>query len=167
MKHLTGRIAGMLIVLAVVSFAFTSPASARSTRFLAHLSGKTMIPNKVDTRASGVAVFRLSRDGKVLSYTLRVRDIRDVTMAHIHLESADKSGPPVVWLYPKKSMAPKEKPGKFSGILARGKITEKELIGPLEGKPLSALIDGIRSGDMYVIVHTTQHPDGELRGLIK
>jgi hypothetical protein len=60
-----------------------------------------------------------------------------------------------------------EKAGRFSGILAKGKITEKDLIGPLEGKPISALIDAIKSGDTYVNVHTTKYPDGEIRGQLR
>ncbi len=167
MKHRTGTIAGLFIVLAVAGFALASPARAESIRFAAHLSGKDMLPKAVATKATGLAVFWLSKDGKELFYRLRVRNIDDVTMAHIHMGSVDKIGLPVVQLYPKNGMMQMEKHGRFSGILARGRITEKALIGPLQGKPLKALVDGIKSGDMYVIVHTAQHPDGELRGLIK
>ncbi len=167
MKHKAFRLTGSLIILVVATMALALTASARSTRFTAYLSGKTVVPKKVDTRATGKAVFFLSKDGKVLSYKLIVRNIDNVTMAHIHRESADSSGPPVVWLYPDKGMAPMEKHGRFSGVLAEGKITANDLIGPLSGKPVSSLIEGIKSGDMYVVVHTTQHPDGELRGEIK
>ena len=167
MKHKAFRLTGSLIILVVATFALALSASARSTRFTTYLSGKTVVPKKVDTRATGKAVFFLSKDGKVLSYKLIVRNIDNVTMAHIHRESANSSGPPVVWLYPDKGMAPMEKHGRFSGVLAKGKITANDLIGPLSGKPVSALIEGIKSGDMYVVVHTTQHPDGELRGEIK
>jgi hypothetical protein len=166
MKYKTGKIAGAFIILAITSFAFAFTASARSTRFTANLSGKTIVPKKVDTKARGKVVFTLSKDGKEFFYRLTVRDIDNVTMAHIHMESADKNGPPVAWLYPTEGMAPKEKQGRFSGILSKGKITAKDLIGPLAGKTLKELIDGIKSGDMYVVVHTAKYPDGELRGQI-
>ncbi len=167
MKQRTGTIAGLFIVLAIAGFALATPARAGATRFVAHLSGKEMLPKPVDTKATGRAVFWLSKDGKELFYRLRVRNIDNVTMAHVHMGSVDKIGLPVVQLYPTDGMMQMEKRGRFSGILSRGKITEKSLIGPLIGKPVKALIDDIKSGKMYVIVHTAQHPDGELRGLIK
>ncbi|MCL4558979.1 MAG: CHRD domain-containing protein [Deltaproteobacteria bacterium] len=167
MTHKTAKSVGTSVVLAVATFVLASTAGARSLRFTAYLSGKNIVPQKVDTKATGKVVFSLSSDGKGLSYRLMVRNIDNVTMAHIHMESADRNGPPVAWLYPRKGMAPMEKAGRFNGTLAKGTITANELIGPLSGKPLGALIDGIRSGKMYVVVHTTQHPDGEIRGLIK
>ena len=42
-----------------------------------------------DTRARGVAIFRLAPDGESLSYRLIVANIQDVTMAHIHLSWLD------------------------------------------------------------------------------
>ncbi len=167
MKYRTGKVTLSLMILMAAAFAVTGTASARSSRFTAHLSGKAQVPEKIKTRATGIAIFSLSKDGKELFYKLRVRDINGVTMAHIHLATIDKNGPPVVWLYPETGMAPKEKTGRFSGILAKGKITEKDLIGPLEGKPVSALIDEIKSGDAYVNVHTIKYPNGEIRGQIR
>ncbi len=167
MTHKTGRIAGSLIILTAATFALALTAGARSLRFTAHLSGKAQVPKKIDTKATGTAVFRLSKDGKELSYKLTVRDIDNITMAHIHMAPVNKNGPPVVWLYPSRGMAPQQKPGKFSGILSEGKITAGDLIGPLAGKPLGALMDAIKSGDMYVNVHTVAYPDGEIRGQIR
>jgi hypothetical protein len=167
MKYRTGKVTLSIMILMAAAFAVTGTASARSLRFTAHLSGNAQVPDKINSKAAGIAVFSLSKDGKELFYKLRVRDIDNVTMAHIHLAPADKNGPPVVWLYPGTGMAPMEKAGRFSGILAKGKITEKDLIGPLEGKPISALIDAIKSGDTYVNVHTTKYPDGEIRGQLR
>lgn len=167
MKNKIGRITGVLMIVMVAAFAVTVTASARSSRFAAHLSGKAQVPEKINTKAAGSAVFSLSKNGKELFYKLKVLNIDNVTMAHIHMAPADKEGPPVVWLYPNTGMAPEEKAGRFSGILAKGKITEKDLIGPLAGKPISALIDAIKSGDAYVNVHTTQYPNGEIRGQIR
>jgi hypothetical protein len=55
----------------------------------------------------------------------------------------------------------------FSGEIAKGTITEKDLIGPLAGKTVGDLVKMIKDGGAYVNVHTDKYPDGEIRGQIK
>ncbi|HZE20495.1 MAG TPA: CHRD domain-containing protein, partial [Desulfobaccales bacterium] len=76
------------------------------------------------------------------------------------------NGPVAVWLYPSQPF-PELKLGKFSGVLAEGTITARNLAGPLKGKSLSALLKDIKSNRAYVNVHTREHPEGALRGEIK
>jgi hypothetical protein len=75
------------------------------------------------------------------------------------------NGPVVVWLYP-EGPPPVEIPGETTGSLATGTITADDLVGDLEGQPLSALIDAMVAGDTYVNVHTTAYGEGEIRGQI-
>lgn len=109
------------------------------------------------------AEMQLSEDGSALLYTLEVHGIRDITMAHLHLGKPGTPGTPVVWLYP-PSPPPKLIPGPFEGVLARGKITENELIGALRGRPLSSLIEEIQAGNVYVNIHTRDHAGGDICG---
>lgn len=132
--------------------------------FTAHLSGASEVPS-LDTRARGQAVFHLSADGTKLTYRLILANINNVLMAHIHMGAADANGPIVVWLYP-SSPPPQEIPGRFSGVLATGTITAADMMGPLAGQPLSALVAAMKAGGTYVQVHTTAHPAGEVRGQI-
>ena len=44
--------------------------------------------------------------------------------------------------------------GRQTGVLATGTITAADLVGPLTGQPLSALVDAMRAGHAYVNVHT-------------
>ena len=53
-----------------------------------------------------------------------------------------------------------------SGLLSEGNITSANLEGPLAGKQLSDLLSSMHSMGIYVNVHTTQYPDGEIRGQI-
>ncbi|MDA8324911.1 MAG: CHRD domain-containing protein [Nitrospiraceae bacterium] len=149
----------------VVAALFLISAMALAARggqsFKAMLAGSEEAP-PVTTAATGEATFSTIERGKVLNYMLHVKDIKDVTSAHIHLGGPGKSGPPVVVLF----NGP-EKKGEFTGMLADGRITAKMLIGPLEGKTLTALIHEIRTGNAYVNVHTKQNPGGEIRGQIK
>ena len=63
-------------------------------------------------------------------------------------------------------------------MLAQGTITADDLIGPLTGQTLTALVDAIRAGNTYVNVHTDDGaapagtgpgdlPAGEIRGQIR
>jgi hypothetical protein len=51
--------------------------------------------------------------------------------------------------------------------LAEGDITAANLTGSLTGLDLQDLIDEINAGNIYVNVHTSQNPPGEIRGDIK
>ncbi len=132
--------------------------------FRAHLTGDQEVP-PVETRATGQAVFQLSRDGESLSYRLIVANIENVRMAHIHLGPAGTNGPVVVWLYP-SAPPPLPIPGRTNGVLATGVITKDNLVGQLVDKELSALVELMKDGETYVNVHTDQYPPGEIRGQI-
>jgi hypothetical protein len=120
----------------------------------------------VETRATGQAVFRLSKDGTELDYRLIVGNIQDVTQAHIHLAPAGENGPVAAWLYPEGPPA-QLIPGRSSGVLAVGTIQATDLVGPLAGASLDALVAQLRAGNAYVNVHTTAYPAGEVRGQIR
>jgi hypothetical protein len=136
------------------------------------LKGRNEVPPHT-TPASGEAVFKVSDDGSV-SYKLFVEDIRNPFMAHIHRAAAGVNGPIVVWLFP--STAPVPGPassGLRDGLLAEGTFTATDLVGPLKGGTLAALLDAIRAGNAYVNVHTSDgsktfapgnFPGGEIRG---
>ena len=148
----------LIIFLLVVGFATSGFADGKS--FKATLSGSQSVP-AVKTVAKGDATLTLSKDGKVLSYMVTVSGIENVTAAHIHLGKKGKNGPPVALITNDK------KTGKFSGTLAEGTITEKELMGSLMGKSVKDLVEQIKKGNAYVNVHTDKYPDGEIRGQIK
>jgi hypothetical protein len=144
-----------------------APAEEMSNEqsFKATITGDQVVP-PVKTEATGDAVFKVEKDGSELHYTLNVKGIRGVLMAHIHLGEKGKNGPVVVWLYPSKPK-PKLIPSELNGQLAGGTITEKSLMGPLKGKPLSDLIKDIKEGKTFVMVHTKKHKTGEIRGQIE
>ena len=90
--------------------------------------------------------------------------------SHIHLGPAGVNGPIVVFLY--GPAAPGG--GRHDGVLATGTITAANLIGPLAGQPLSALVAAMQGGNAYVNVHTNDgvgatntgpgdFPGGEIR----
>jgi hypothetical protein len=156
------RMSLYLLALALLALAPTlGVAAEKAHAYKAGLSGGAVVP-KITTTAKGAAVFETTMGGKELKYKLTVEDIENVTAAHIHIGKKGKNGPPVAGLFggPKKE-------GKFSGTLGEGTITDKELVGPMGGKTVKDVIKALRSGELYVNVHTGKYPDGELRGQIK
>jgi hypothetical protein len=143
----------------VIGFATSGNAAEKS--FKAMLSGSEGVPS-VTTMAKGEATLKLSRNGKKLSYKVKVSDIDSVTAAHIHMGKMGENGPPIALIHVKV-----KKVGKFSGTLAKGTITAKDLMGSLKGKTVEDLAGEIEAGNAYLNVHTVTYPDGEIRGQIK
>ncbi len=150
-----------LIVFAVFAIFLTASLGlAAAHGFEAKLLGKNET-KMVKTKARGEFDLKMSKDGKELTYVLKVKDIENATAAHIHAGKKGEEGAPVVGLF----KGPKE--GKFSGVLAKGTITDDKLVGPLAGKTVEDLEKMIKEGDAYVNVHTTQDPAGEIRGQLR
>ncbi|PWW20495.1 CHRD domain-containing protein [Cytobacillus oceanisediminis] len=133
----------------------------RNDLFFARLKGSEEVP-PVRTVAFGTAKFKVSKDERKMGYRLTVNDLSNFTQAHIHLGRRGVNGPVVVFLFGLIDPDISVNKGVVEGI-----ITARDLVGPLEGKPLSVLIDLMSDGDTYVNVHTAQNPDGEIRGQIK
>jgi hypothetical protein len=142
--------------------------AAAQRNFVAPLSaGEEVADPPVVSNARGNAIFRLSKDGTELHYKLIVANIENVTQAHIHVAPAGANGPVVVWLYPDAPPATLI-PGRSSGILAQGVITEDDLVGAwADDHDFDDLIEVLRTGGAYVNVHTSQFPGGEVRGQIR
>jgi hypothetical protein len=143
------------------------------SNYRAHLSGDQVVPPR-DTLAQGEAVLQLSADGTELSYSVIASNISNVTGAHIHLAAAGSVGPLTAFL-----LAPVPPAGgRTDGVLASGTLTAANLLGPLAGQPLSALISAIEAGNAYVDIPTNDgvpppatgvgdFPSGELRGQLR
>jgi CHRD domain len=146
----------------------TTAAAAPATAVFvasATLSGREEVPPVLDTRAGGVALYQLSPDGAALEYTLVAWELTTPpVMAHIHAPAPRGQNAPVVArLFPPN---PRSSCSSASALLLRctGRITAADLEGPLAGRPLGALIELMAAGQSYTNVHTTRHPDGEIRG---
>ncbi len=151
----------LLLFVILATILTVSVGFAAEKSFKAKLTGKNEVPS-VKTSAKGEIKFKLSSDGKELSYILDVKNIKNANAAHIHSGAKGKNGPPVVNLFtgPKKENI-------FSGELSKGTLTANDLIGDLMGKTIADLVHLIKSGDIYVNVHTDANPNGEIRGQVK
>ena len=132
-------------------------ADQPAVRFLAGLTGGAEVP-PVRTPAGGIAGFTPSPDGESMSYRIIVQNLTDAVAAHIHYGGPEENGPVVATLFDDRAQ------GRTDGLLVEGTLTAADLVGPLAGRPLQALVDDLRVGNAYVNVHTAQNPAGEIRG---
>jgi hypothetical protein len=154
----------VLAAMVVLLLAVAVPASGATfdTDFVADLSGGQEVP-PVATEATGAARFDVVDLGGgkgEIRFRLGVFDIDNVTAAHIHLGCPGENGDVVAFLF---SGGPT---GTVNGRLSQGVIRRNNLVGPLAGQPLEALVDAMESNCTYVNVHTTEWPGGEIRGQI-
>lgn len=163
-----GLVVWMVVILLAVNIVqasennnFAAESSQSQGNFFAVLMGSQVVP-PVNTPAKGLAVFMPNNDGTQLNFIIAVDNIDNVMMSHIHMAPAGMNGPIVATLYPGPTI-----PGPFTGVLAQGTITAKDLMGPLAGHPLSDLLKQMRAGNTYTLVHTVQHQAGEIRGQIQ
>jgi len=136
---------------------------SKRLHFNTSLKGSNEVPS-VDTKAVGELIVSISKDETSIHFKLIVANIKaNVTGSHFHMAPVGANAGVVVNLlnisdFPPPTTAP------VNGVLAEGTITESNLSGALAGKPLSDLISAIRAGNIYVNVHTTNNPGGEIRG---
>jgi hypothetical protein len=166
----------VLFTVVALTAAVATAAFADNQIYTAHLTGGSEVPSNLSP-AQGQAIFWPNKDGTAIRYKLIAANIDNIFMAHIHNAPAGVNGPIVVWLYPDAPPA-QLIVGPFNGVLAEGSIEANDLMGPLAGQPLSALLAEMAAGRTYVNVHTTDNdpntgpapgdiPSGEIRGQIK
>jgi len=162
MRRLLSVLLLLLPLLAVASVATASPTSRPgvSAVYTTTLSGDEEVPAR-DTKAHGVATFRISADGQSAEYMVIANNIENVAAGHIHTGTLGINGPVVVNL-----VSPTACEVVNNGIRCRGSFTAADFVGPLAGQPFSALLELLEQERAYVNVHTAQFPGGEIRGQI-
>ena len=160
------------VVIFVIALALSIAASGVMTNmpnafatteiYSATLSGDKEIP-PVDIQANGTAGFNQPHFD-AMKYGVQVSGLDKVIAAHIHQGKEGENGPIVVTLFKADN---ETGTGPLNGQLAGGNITNALLEGPLAGKYVEAdLAKAMQNGELYVNVHTTEHPDGAIRGQI-
>jgi hypothetical protein len=134
------------------------------------LTGYQKIPLAVSTDGSGHFSARVDQRTQEISYQLSYDRLEgDVTEAHLHFGGWTQSGGISVVLCtnlgdgPAGTRACPAAPASITGT-----IRAVDVVGPsdqgIAAGEIGEVIDAIRTGRIYVDVHTSRHPTGEIRG---
>lgn len=136
------RISPRMLATALV---LASGSAWAAGQFRADLRGSAEVPANSST-ATGSAHAKLDSNGTTLRVQIRYSGLSSgVTGAHVHTGAADVNGPVLVDLEPAL--------GRTAGGVTN-------LVTEISGDAARQL----RDGGLYVNVHTTRYPDGEIRG---
>lgn len=124
----------------------------------ATLAASNVVGAEIDSPGTGTATF--AWDGTRLSFVVDVENMNQIIAAHVHgPATADQNADILLDLF-----VPAAATGAVNGRLTSGAaVTNSHL---LVSGSLSSLLDLMRQGRVFVLVHTVQHPDGEIRGQI-
>ena len=135
-------------VILVLTFLLSTKIFAAHLNFTASLTGLQEVP-AVSTSASGTGAFTLTTAGG-LNFIITVNGLSGpITAAHFHFGSLKQNGPIV------KDIS------SFTGNTASGSWKSTD------AQPLNdSLIAALMTGKIYVNIHTSANPGGEIRGLV-
>ncbi len=128
----------------------------QTTQLDADLTGAQEVPS-VTTTATGTGDLTISADETSISFTLTVANIQNITAAHIHVGATGVNGPVIFNLSTTTFTSP-----------LTGTLTAADLVVQ-SAQNINTFADAIlalRNGNTYINVHTTQNPNGEIRGQI-
>jgi hypothetical protein len=143
----TSRLRQSFVTLAGLAFLTMAVAHAAALSFTVHMTGAQQVP-PVQTHGTGTARLTYDPASRVVTWRITFTHLSSaVTMAHFHHAPAGRNGPVVLWLTRR-------------GGAITSPITGRATLSRTVAKELLA-------GDLYINLHTKDHPAGELRGQIK
>ncbi|TAJ17962.1 MAG: CHRD domain-containing protein, partial [Dehalococcoidia bacterium] len=148
--------------LAIAAVAALAPAlvmgQATTSRYEARLAGTNEVP-AVTSAATGTFTATLDEAAGTIAWTLSVPAITNATAAHIHAGAAGVNGGIVLSLF----AAPTGSPA--SSINVSGTARAADLSGAFAGN-LPGFVTALKAGGLYVNVHTSANPGGEIRAQV-
>ena len=110
---------------------------------IANMTGAQEVPAVTTTSASALGIFTLSQNQEKLKFRVTLAGLSSaITGAHFHTGAAGVAGPVVVNLL----------------TYLTGNVIEGEIV------PTAAFLTSLSQGQIYINVHTTNNPGGEIRG---
>jgi CHRD domain-containing protein len=143
-KELSRR--ATLIAAGLLPLGWAMPALAADVSFQVALSGAQSVP-PVDIPGKGTADLTYDPTARLVTWSITYGDLGSpVTMAHFHDGGTGQNGKVEIWLT--KKGEPVSSPIKGSATLTPDQAQE------------------FLAGDLYINVHTKDHPAGAIRGQV-
>ena len=154
------RVLSLVGAAALVMVAGIASADAQTMNFTAHLSGANEIPGLV-SGSGGTATISLNTVTQAVTYRVDVYNLPSgTTAAHFHVGGPGVSGPVVV-NFPVT-------PNVSNDFAISGTATAADLV-PRTAQGIGSWDDFIQAltlGQVYVNVHSSVNPGGEVRGQV-
>ena len=158
-----------------------SIVQAATIKFQASLNGTQVVPATLST-ATGKATLELNEDATQLSYFISLEGLNlveeplertnpeDVTAIHFHIGLLGNNGPHVLNIFGMPSEDDSDLVVDFTnntlaGIWDDGDVIASQPFAPGDTKPLTAFVDDLVAGKLYIQVHPTDD-DRTIRGQI-
>ena len=125
------------------------------------LSAANIVGATVTSSATGSATFVYDTTTEVLSFTLNVANMDHVIGAHIHAPATAAQNADI----PLVLFAPDAPTGTVNGQLVSGTVTASSPL--IVSSNLSQILEWMRTGMAFVMVHSSEYPDGEIRGQVQ
>lgn len=175
-------LAAMIGLLALAPWRTGQPAGAQSPVYFAELTGSDAVPAN-DSEARGTFVAQI--EGDALAYRLRVPNVVEAMFATLQIGEPDELGEVVSFVFEPAAASvegPTERSRQLgvrvdivSSVDVSGRITAElgcgfqcgaRLLGSLQGD-IEGLLREFAAGSAHVVVVTTSHREGELRGRVE
>jgi CHRD domain-containing protein len=151
----------LVVVLTTAIFNHNVIAQTETEQKLTtELSGVNEVP-PTNSSSTGLAEFEIEGTDSI-RYHVNASNIQDVTAGHLHGGLEGENGPIVVQLF---SYDTPRNHVSESGIITAGNSSFQGSTTTSQ-QQLKDFMDAMRTGQVYVNIHTEQNPDGEIRGQI-
>ena len=171
------RLPRLLIIASIVissQLIYSNPvvnAANQIDRYWSGLTGDRQIP-PVNTDARGYVGLKFQDDLIRFVFTVNAENIGNVTSIYLYKGDKNQNGTVVLDLLKAEEELPIDdvkivnvtSEGKLIGTLTAGGATKDDLQGELKEKSLSDFYNLMVNGSIYIIVHTKDFPNGEIRG---
>jgi hypothetical protein len=154
----------------ITSGTATTTAIAQST-LKTRAGGYQEVP-AVSTPASAELAAKINQDKTAIDYTLKYTTLKgDIQQAHLHFAQKGVNGGIVVWLCSNLGNAPSgtplcpTAPATLTGTITATNVVAVNAQG-IDAGALNDLIDALQVGRVYLNVHSSRFPSGEVRGQI-
>jgi hypothetical protein len=132
-----------------------TPVAAQTVEYSCSLEGASEVPATTSS-ATGKFTATFDERAQTVTWSLNLPSITNATLAHIHAGATGVNGPPVVTLF---TSVP------AGSIAITGTSRPADIGGPFTGN-WDGFIAALKAGEVYVNVHTTANPGGEIRGQV-